>query len=214
LLAEIGGTAVLAETTEVFGAEHLLIKRARNREVAEKLLDYIRKYKQYINRFDGCSFDDNPSPGNKEGGLSNILEKSLGAVAKGGTSQLNEVYDYAERVTAPGFVFMNTPGYDPVSLTGLAAGGCSLIAFTTGRGSAIGFPTIPVIKIATNTAVYRSMTDNMDINAGAIADGEKTVAEVGRQIFDFVLDVASGRRTCAERLGHREFVPWRIGPVL
>jgi len=213
LLAELGGTPVLAETTEIFGAEHLLVKRARNREVAEKLLDCIRKYKVYLNRFAG-SFDDNPSPGNKEGGLTNILEKSLGAVAKGGTSPLIDVYDYAERVTAPGFTFMNTPGYDPVSLTGLAAGGCNLIAFTTGRGSAIGFPTIPVIKVATNSNTYRRMTDNMDVNAGAIADGEATVQQIGRAIFDLMLEVASGRHTCAERLGHKEFVPWRIGPVM
>src|SRR5438477_3614886 len=213
LLAELGGTPVLAETTEIFGAEHLLVKRARNREVAEKLLDCIRKYKQYLNRFAG-SFDDNPSPGNKEGGLTNILEKSLGAVAKGGTSPLIDVYDYAEPVTAPGFTFMNTPGYDPVSLTGLAAGGCNLIAFTTGRGSAIGFPTIPVIKIATNSDTYRRMTDNIDIHAGRIADGEATVQQVGRQIFDLMLEAASGRHTCAERLGHKEFVPWRIGPVM
>lgn len=213
LLAELAGTAVLAETTEIFGAEHLLVRRARNRAVAEKLLASVRAYKQYLNRFAG-SFDDNPSPGNKEGGLTNILEKSLGAVAKSGTSPLIDVYDYAERVTAPGFVFMNTPGYDPVSLTGLAAGGSNLIAFTTGRGSAIGFPTVPVIKIATNSNMYRRMTDNMDVNAGAIGDGEKTVAQVGREIFDLVLEVASGRRTCAERLGHKEFVPWRIGPVM
>ncbi|SPE34111.1 Altronate dehydratase [Candidatus Sulfopaludibacter sp. SbA6] len=214
LLAELGGTAVLAETTEIFGAEHLLVKRARNRQVADKLLACIQDYKRYINRFEGSSFDDNPSPGNKAGGLSNILEKSLGAVAKGGTSPLMEVYDYAERVTAPGFVFMNTPGYDPVSLTGLAAGGSNLIAFTTGRGSAIGFPTIPVIKIATNGDTYRRMTGNMDVNAGAIADGERTVQQVGREIFDLMIEVASGRRTCAERLGHKEFVPWRIGPVM
>jgi altronate hydrolase len=214
LLAELGGTPVLAETTEIFGAEHLLVKRARNREVAEKLLACIRNYKRYLNRFEGSSFDDNPSPGNKAGGLTNILEKSLGAVAKGGTSPLMEVYEYAERVTQPGFTFMNTPGYDPVSLTGLAAGGCNLIAFTTGRGSAIGFPTIPVIKIATNSATYRGMTENMDINAGAIADGEKSVQQVGREIFDLLIEVASGRRTCAERLGHKEFVPWRIGPVM
>ena len=155
LLAELGGTSVLAETTEIFGAEHLLVRRARNREVADKLLGCIRRYKKYLNRFDG-SFDDNPSPGNKEGGLTNILEKSLGAVAKGGTSPLIDVDDYAERITSPGFVFMNTPGYDPVTLTGLAAGGCNLIAFTTGRGSAIGFPTIPVIKIATNSNTYRA----------------------------------------------------------
>lgn len=213
LLAEIGATSVLAETPEIFGAEHLLVRRARNREVAEKLLGCIRKYKNYLAGFHG-SFDDNPSPGNKEGGLSNILEKSLGAVAKGGTSTLIDVYDYAERVTSPGFTFMNTPGYDPVSLTGLAAGGCNLIAFTTGRGSAIGFPTIPVIKIATNSGTYRRMSENMDVNAGRIADGDATVPAVGREIFELVLAVASGQRTCAERLGHKEFVPWRIGPVM
>jgi altronate hydrolase len=213
LLAEIGATAVLAETPEIFGAEHLLVKRARNKQVAEKLLSCIREYKEYLNRF-ACGFDDNPSPGNKQGGLSNILEKSLGAVAKGGTSPLIAVYAFAERIASAGFVFMNTPGYDPVSITGLAAGGCTLLAFTTGRGSAIGFPTVPVIKISSNSPMYRRMTDNMDINAGAIADGEKTVAQVGREIYDFVLEVASGRRTCAERLGHREFVPWRIGPVM
>src|SRR5262249_39923662 len=152
-------------------------------------------YKRYINRFEGSSFDDNPSPGNKAGGLSNILEKSLGAVAKGGASTLVDVYHYAEPITCSGFAFMGTPGYDPVSLTGLAAGGCNLIAFTTGRGSAIGFPTIPVIKIATNSATYRGMTDNMDVNAGAIADGESNVKEVGREIFDLMLEVASGNRT-------------------
>jgi altronate hydrolase len=214
LLAELEGTPVLAETPEIVGAEHLLVKRARNREVAEKLLACIRRYKEYLSGFRGSSFDDNPSPGNKAGGLSNILEKSLGAVAKGGTSRLMEVYEYAEPVTKPGFAFMNTPGYDPVSLTGLAAGGCNLIVFTTGRGSAIGFPTIPVIKVATNSNTYRTMTDNMDINAGTISDGERTVQQVGREIFDLMLDVASGRRTCAERLGHKEFVPWRIGPVM
>src|SRR5580700_9569739 len=202
MLAELGGTPVLAETPEIIGAEHLLVRRARNREVSEKLLTKIREYKRYLNRFDG-SFDDNPSPGNKAGGLSNILEKSLGAVAKGGTSPMIDVYEYAEQVTAPGFCFMNTPGYDPVSLSGLAAGGCNLIAFTTGRGSAIGFPTIPVIKIATNSGTYRRMQDNMDVNAGDIADGERTIEEVGREIFDLMLEVASGRHTCAERLGHK-----------
>ncbi len=213
MLAEIGATAVLAETTEIFGAEHLLVRRARNREVGERLLHFVKAYKQYLNRFGG-SFDDNPSPGNKEGGLTNILEKSLGAVAKAGTSTMTDVVDYAERVRTPGFVFMNTPGYDPVSLTGLAAGGCNLIAFTTGRGSAIGFPSIPVIKIASNSYMYRRMMDNMDVNAGAIADGEKTIPQLGREIFELLLRVASGERTCAERLGHKEFVPWRIGPVM
>jgi altronate hydrolase len=213
MLAAIGATAVLAETTEIFGAEHLLVRRARNREVAEKLLGFVKGYKQYLVRFGG-SFDDNPSPGNKEGGLTNILEKSLGAVAKAGSSPLMDAVDYAERVTSPGFVFMNTPGYDPVSLTGLAAGGCNLIAFTTGRGSAIGFPSIPVIKIATNSNTFRRMRDNMDIGAGVIAEGEKSIEAVGREIFETVLRVASGEKTCAERLGHKEFVPWRIGPVL
>ncbi|HYI97116.1 MAG TPA: altronate dehydratase family protein [Bryobacteraceae bacterium] len=213
LLAEIGASAVLAETTEIFGAEHLLVKRARNRETAERLLSFVHKYKKYLSQFGG-SFDDNPSPGNKAGGLTNILEKSLGAVAKAGTSPLMQAVDYAERVTSPGFVFMNTPGYDPVSLTGLASGGANVIAFTTGRGSAIGFPTIPVIKISSNTFTYDRMRDNMDINAGRIADGEAGVQEVGKEIFDQLLRVASGERTCAERLGHKEFVPWRIGPVM
>ena len=213
LLAGIGATAVLAETTEIFGAEHLLVRRARSRQVAEKLLGFVKGYKQYLNRFGG-SFDDNPSPGNKEGGLTNILEKSLGAVAKAGSSPMMDAVDYAERITSPGFVFMNTPGYDPVSLTGLAAGGCNLIAFTTGRGSAIGFPSIPVIKIASNSNTHRRMRDNMDVNAGAIADGEKSIESVGREIFDLALRVASGEKTSSERLGHKEFVPWRIGPVL
>ena len=213
MLAGIGATSVLAETTEIFGAEHLLVRRARNRAVAERLLSFVAGYKQYLNRFGG-SFDDNPSPGNKAGDLTNILEKSLGAVAKAGTSPLTDAIDYAERIHTPGFNFMNTPGYDPVSLTGLAAGGCNVIAFTTGRGSAIGFPSVPVIKIASNSFTYGRMTDNMDVNAGTIADGEKTIAEVGRQIFDMVLRVASGEKTCAERLGHKEFVPWRIGPVM
>ncbi len=212
-LAEIGATAVLAETTEIFGAEHLLVQRARNRAVGERLLGFVRGYKDYLKRFSG-SFDDNPSPGNKAGGLSNILEKSLGAVAKAGTSTLTDAVDYAERIQTPGFVFMNTPGYDPASLSGLAAGGCNLIAFTTGRGSAIGFPSIPVIKIASNSFTYNRMIDNMDVNAGTIADGTRSVEEVGREIFDMVLRVASGERTASERLGHKEFVPWKIGPVM
>jgi altronate hydrolase len=213
LIVEQGGTVVLAETTEIFGAEHLLVRRARSKEVARKLLECVQKYKTYLRQFGG-SFNDNPSPGNKEGGLTNILEKSLGAVAKAVTSTLEDVVDYSERITSPGFVFMNTPGYDPVSLTGLAAGGVNLIAFTTGRGSAIGFPSIPVLKIASNSKTYRRMRDNMDVNAGRIADGDATVQEVGREIFDALLRVASGENTRAEELGHHEFAPWRIGPVL
>lgn len=212
-LAGLGGTPVLAETPEIFGAEHLLVRRARNREVAEKLLSYIAAYKRYLAAF-GATFDDNPSPGNKYGGLTNILEKSLGAVAKGGTTPLVDAVDYAERVSTRGLVFMNTPGYDPVSLAGLAAGGCTLIAFTTGRGSGIGFPTVPVIKIASNSATFRRMRENIDINAGRIADGEAGLEQLGQEIFEFLLRTASGERTAAERLGHREFVPWRIGPVM
>jgi altronate hydrolase len=204
---------VLAETPEIFGAEHLLVRRAKNRQVAEKLLSFVENYKLYLKQF-GCTFDDNPSPGNKEGGLTNILEKSLGAVAKAGVSPMMDAVDYAGRIQSSGFVFMNTPGYDPVSLTGLAAGGCNLIAFTTGRGSAIGFPTIPVMKIASNSNTWRRMADNMDINAGGVADGERSIQQVGREIFELMLRVASGERTCAERLGHKEFVPWRIGPVM
>jgi altronate hydrolase len=176
-------------------------------------LGQIEKYQQYLGQFGG-SFNDNPSHGNKEGGLTNILEKSLGAVAKAGTTTLEDVADYGERVNGPGFVFMNTPGYDPVSITGLAAGGVNLIAFTTGRGSAIGFPSIPVLKIASNSHTYRRMTANMDINAGRIADGEATIEEIGREIFEALLRVASGERTKAEELGHHEFAPWRIGPVM
>jgi altronate hydrolase len=213
LIVAQGGTIVLAETTEIFGAEHLLTARARTPEIARKLLSCVEGYKTYLRRFGG-SFNDNPSPGNKEGGLTNILEKSLGAVAKAGTTTLEGVVDYAERIETSGFVFMNTPGYDPVSITGLAAGGVNLIAFTTGRGSAIGFPSIPVLKIASNSNTYRRMTGNMDVNAGKIADGESSVAEVGREIFTKLLRVASGEKTRAEELGHHEFAPWRIGPVL
>jgi altronate hydrolase len=215
MLAHYHGTAVLAETTECFGAEHLLVQRARNRQVAEKFLGFINSYKAYLKGFGpSFNFNDNPSPGNKDGGLTNILEKSLGAAAKAGSTPMMDAVDYAEAITSPGFVFMNTPGYDPASLAGLAAGGCNLIAFTTGRGSAIGFPTIPVLKIASNSSTFRRMPENMDVNAGLIADGEATIESVGRDIFDLLLRVASGEKTRSERMGHKEFVPWRIGPVL
>jgi len=215
LLARYHATAVLAETTECFGAEHLLVARARNREVAEKFLGFIHSYKAYLRGFGPqFNFNDNPSPGNKDGGLTNILEKSLGAAAKAGSTPMMDAVDYAERITSPGFVFMNTPGYDPASLSGLASGGVNLIAFTTGRGSAIGFPTIPVLKIASNSNTFRRMPENMDVNAGRIADGAATIEETGREIFDLLVRVASGEKTCSERMGHKEFVPWRIGPVL
>ena len=208
-----GGTAVLAETPETFGAEHLLVRRARGRAVAEKYLAFVEQYKSYLRHFQ-ATFDDNPSPGNKEGGLTNILEKSLGAVAKGGTTPLVDAIDYAERITARGLVFMNTPGNDPTSLTGLAAGGANVIAFTTGRGSTNGFPLVPVIKICSNSGTFSRMRDDMDINAGRIAAGEASVEGVGREIYDFVRRVAAGDTTASERLGHDEFVPWSIGPVL
>lgn len=209
-----GGTVVLAETSECFGAEHLLVSRSRNREVAEKFLGCIESYRRYLRQFDGRTFDDNPSPGNKDGGLTNILEKSLGAMAKAGSTPLMDVFEYAETLRGRGFLFMNTPGYDPVSLTGLAAGGANLLAFTTGRGSAIGFPSIPVLKIASNTATFRRMPDNMDINAGRIADGTATVESVGQEIYEALLRIASGEQTSSERMGHKEFAPWRIGPVM
>ncbi len=213
LLVKLGGASVLAETPEIYGAEHLLTRRARTREIGEKLLQKIAWYKEYVARFGG-SFDDNPSPGNKAGGLTNIAEKSLGAAIKGGTAPLDGVLDYAERIATSGFLFMNTPGHDPHSLTGLAAGGSNIMIFTTGRGSAIGFPTIPVIKVATNSKTYNNMRGNMDLNAGTIADGEEDIRQVGERMYRFLIEVASGRRTFAEQLGHREFVPWRIGPVM
>lgn len=213
LLVREGGTVVLAETTEIFGAEHTLLRRAKDEATARKLLDWVNWYRAYLHQFGG-SFDENPSPGNKKGGLTNIVEKSLGAVAKAGTTPLQDVVAYSERIGTRGFVFMNTPGYDPASLAGLAAGGSNLIAFTTGRGSAIGFPTVPVLKISSNSETFRRMPDNMDVNAGSIADGEKTVEQVGTKIFETLLRVASGEKTKAELLGHHEFVPWRIGPVL
>lgn len=213
LIVREGGTVVLAETTEIFGAEHTLLRRAKDEQTARKLLDCIEYYKNYLRQFGG-SFNDNPSPGNKKGGLTNIVEKSLGAVAKAGTTTLEDVVGYGERIRSRGFVFMNTPGYDPASLAGLAAGGVNLIAFTTGRGSAIGFPTIPTLKISSNSETFRRMPDNMDINAGTIADGTATVEEVGVEIFESLLRVASGEKTKAEVLGHHEFVPWKIGPTL
>ena len=214
MLAEIGAASVLAETTEIFGAEQLLISRARNAEVAEKLIGYVRGYKRYLNQFGG-SFNDNPSPGNKDGGLTNILEKSLGAVAKGGTSTMNEVYVYAERITASGFAFMNTPGYDPVSMTGIVAGGANVCVFTTGRGSVFGCKPSPSIKIATNSPLYHHMIDDMDIDAGVILNGVP-VEEIGKQIFDEVIAVASGKKTKSELndVGEEEFAPWHIGPTL
>jgi arabinonate dehydratase len=214
MLVAAGGAAVLAETPEVYGAEHLLIRRARNRQIGEKLAERIRWWEGYAAMF-GTRLDNNPSPGNKEGGLTTIYEKSLGAVAKGGSTALNGVYLYAEPVTSRGFTFMDTPGFDPVSITGLVAGGCNVVAFTTGRGSCFGCKPTPSIKIATNTPMYERMIDDMDINAGTILTGTP-LEEVGREIFEFVLEVASGRKTKSELadVGEEEFAPWSIGPTL
>ncbi|HYK35615.1 altronate dehydratase family protein [Alloacidobacterium sp.] len=215
LLVRHGGTAVLAETPEIYGAEHLLTRRAATPEVAQKLLDRIEWWRDYAARNKG-SLDNNPSHGNKAGGLTTILEKSLGAVTKGGMSRLEAVYEYAERVTKRGFVFMDTPGYDPVAVTGQIAGGCNMLCFTTGRGSTTGYKPVPCIKLATNTPMYERMTEDMDLNCGEIVTGEKTIEEIGRQIFDKILAVASGERTRSEQndYGDYEFVPWQVGAVM
>ena len=215
LLARHGGTAILAETPEVYGAEHLLTRRAVSRPVGERLIERIRWWESYT-KSHGGSMDNNPSPGNKEGGLTTILEKSLGAAAKGGTSPLTAVYEYAEPVTERGFVFMDTPGYDPCSVTGEVAGGANVVCFTTGRGSVFGCRPVPSLKLASNREMYRSMSEDMDVDCGAILDGEYSVAELGEKIFDLVLATASGRRTASEELGFgdEEFVPWQLGAVM
>jgi altronate hydrolase len=214
LLVQQGGTAVLGETPEVYGAEHLLTRRAVSRAVGEKLIERIRWWEQYTER-EGFVIDNNPAPGNKAGGLTTIYEKSLGAVAKGGSMPLAAVYEYAEPVTTSGFTFMDTPGYDPVSATGQVAGGCNLIAFTTGRGSCFGFKPVPSIKIATNSATYERMRADMDINAGRILEGG-SVEEVGREIFEKLIAVASGAPSLSEAqgIGEEEFNPWILGATM
>ncbi len=215
LLVAQGGTGVLAETPEIYGAEHLLTRRAVSREVGDKLIGLIRWWEDYTSRNKG-SMDNNPSPGNKKGGLTTILEKSLGAAAKGGTTPLTGVYKYAEPVTAKGFTFMDSPGYDPASVTGQIAGGCNLVCFTTGRGSAFGSKPAPTIKVATNSEMYARMTEDMDVNAGEILTGGVTVEQKGREIYEMFLRVASGEmsKSEAQGLGDYEFVPWQIGAVM
>jgi len=214
LLVAQGGTAVLSETPEIYGAEHLLTRRAASREVAAELLERIDWWLDYTAR-NGAQLNNNPSPGNKEGGLTTILEKSLGAVAKGGSTPLQAVYEYAERIDAHGLVFMDTPGYDPVSVTGQVAGGCNLICFTTGRGSVSGFKPAPCIKIATNSQMYQHMSEDMDIDCGTIISGQQSVAEAGAEIFERIVAVASGEKTKSEAYdyGDNEFVPWQLGAV-
>jgi altronate hydrolase len=215
LVVSHGGTVVLSETPETYGAEHLLTRRAINREVGEKLLALFDWWKDYTAR-NGGHMDNNPSPGNKAGGITTILEKSLGALAKAGTSNLVDVIKYGEPITAKGFVFMDTPGYDPVSVTGQVAGGANLICFTTGRGSVFGCVPAPSIKLATSTALFSRMPDDMDLNCGGIADGTNTVASSGQEIFEKILRVASGEPTLSEAqgFGESEFAPWQIGAVM
>ncbi len=215
LLVRHGGTAILSETPEIYGAEHLLTRRAASRDVGEQLIARIRWWEDYTARERG-EMNNNPSPGNKAGGLTTILEKSLGAVAKGGTTNLVAVYEYAEPVTAKGFVYMDTPGYDPVSATGQVAGGANMIVFTTGRGSAYGCAPSPSLKLSTNTPLWVRQEEDIDLNCGAIVDGDATVAQTGERLFGLILETASGTRTKSERHGYgqSEFVPWYLGAVM
>jgi altronate hydrolase len=215
LLVRHGGTAILAETPEIYGAEHLLTRRSVSREVGEKLVERIKWWEDYCAR-NGGEMNNNPSPGNKAGGLTTILEKSLGAAAKGGTTNLTGVYRYSEPVTERGFVFMDSPGYDPASVTGQVASGANVVCFTTGRGSCFGFKPAPSIKLATNTEMYRRMEEDMDVNCGTILDGTVTLDQMGEQIFELILAVASGKHTKSEALGfgNHEFTPWQIGAVM
>ncbi|MBK9444142.1 MAG: altronate dehydratase [Comamonadaceae bacterium] len=214
LLVAHGGTTILSETPEIYGAEHLLTRRAASPEIAQKLIKRIDWWKGYTSR-NGGEMNNNPSVGNKAGGLTTILEKSLGAVAKGGTSTLNGVYEYAQAVDAKGFVYMDTPGYDPVSATGQAAGGAQIICFTTGRGSAFGCAGVPTIKLATNNALFERMRDDMDVNCGDLITGTP-MPEISQRIFEAIIRHASGEKVRSEALGygHDEFLPWQVGAVM
>jgi altronate hydrolase len=214
-LVAAGGTAILGETPEIHGAEHLLTRRAASPEVARALMERIEWWESYTAAEEG-HMDNNPSPGNRAGGVTTIEEKSLGAVAKGGSSTLQAVYRYAEPVTAKGLVFMDTPGYDPVSVTGIVAGGANLVCFTTGRGSVFGCKPAPSLKLATTTQLYDRMGDDMDFNCGTVLDGEATVSELGEALFEEILAIASGRQTKSEELGFgdEEFAPWQLGAVM
>ena len=215
LLVAHGGTAILSETPEIYGAEHMLTRRAVSPAVAHKLIERIKWWENYTAINNG-ELNNNPSPGNKAGGLTTILEKSLGAVAKGGTSNLQAVYEYAETVLAKGLVYMDTPGYDPVSATGQVAGGANMICFTTGRGSAYGCAPAPSLKLSTNTRLWQRQEEDMDINCGDIVDGSVSIAEKGQQIFELVLATASGNLSKSEHHGYgqNEFVPWQLGAVM
>ena len=215
LLVRHGGTAILAETPEIYGAEHLLTRRAVSREVGEKLIGRIKWWEDYTAR-NGGSMDNNPSPGNKAGGLTTILEKSLGAAAKGGTTNLNGVYKYAEAIESKGFVFMDSPGYDPCSITGEVASGANLVCFSTGRGSAFGSKPAPSVKLATNTPMFERLEEDMDFNCGPIIDDGYSIEEMGQQIFQLWLETSSGSPSKSEAQGYgdHEFVPWQVGAVM
>lgn len=215
ILVQHGGTTILSETSEIYGAEHLLTRRAVTPEVGQKLIDRIRWWEDYTARNKG-EMNNNPSPGNKRGGLTTILEKSLGAVAKGGSAPMQDVYLFAEPIRARGFVFMDSPGYDPCSVTGQIASGANLIVFTTGRGSVSGYKPVPCIKVATNSEMFRHMEEDMDLNTGDIIDGGVSLADKGREMFELFIRVASGEVTKSEALGFggAEFVPWQIGAVM
>jgi altronate hydrolase len=210
-----GGTAILAETPEIYGAEHMLTRRAITPEVGKKLVNRILWWEDYVERNKG-SLNNNPSPGNKAGGLTTILEKSLGAAAKGGTTPLNDVLLYAQQAEKKGFLFMDSPGYDPASVTGQIASGCNVVTFTTGRGSCFGCKPSPSIKIATNTDMFDKMEEDMDVNAGKVITENKTIEDVGQEIFDLIVRVASGEKSKSEiqGLGDLEFVPWQIGATM
>jgi altronate hydrolase len=215
LLVRHGGTAILSETPEIYGAEHLLTRRAVSREVGEKLVRRIKWWEQYTAR-NGNEMNNNPSPGNKAGGLTTILEKSLGAVAKGGTTNLVDVVEYTQPVTARGFVYMDTPGFDPVSATGQVAGGANMVCFTTGRGSAYGCKPSPSLKLATNTALFEKQEDDMDINCGTIVEGKESIADAGVRFFEMILTTASGEKSKSELWGYGddEFAPWMLGATM
>ncbi len=215
LLAAQGGTVILSETTEIYGAEHLLTRRAADRSTGQKLAALIRWWEDYTKR-EGGRINNNPSPGNKAGGLTTILEKSLGAASKGGTTNLTGVFEFAQPVQGPGLVFMDTPGYDPVSITGMVAGGANVVCFTTGRGTVVGNKPVPVLKLATNTPMYERMKGDMDVNCGGIVSGEKTLEQCGREIFNLILETASGQKSKSEEWGFGDlmFTPWPLGAMV
>jgi altronate hydrolase len=215
MLVKNGGSSILSETPEIYGAEHLLINRVSSKEVADKLIEKIEWWKHYTT-INNSTMDNNPAPGNKKGGITTILEKSLGAVAKGGNSILKDVLSYAEPLKNKGFNFMDSPGYDPVSVTGQVASGANVICFTTGRGSCFGCKPVPSLKLSTNTTMYNKMSEDMDVNCGTVIDGEETVEQVGKRVFELVLKTASGSKSKSELNGYgdEEFNPWQVGVVM